>query len=57
VDINIDDIEVIRRLLEMLDGEAIRKVEASTTENKITAYCIGDEQVRVDIFSKKVSRQ
>lgn len=53
MNINIDDIEAIRRLLEALDGEVIRKVEATTTENKITAYCIKDNQVRVDIVAQK----
>ena len=52
VNINIDDIEAIHRLLAALDGEIIRKVEAETAENKITAYCIRDNQVRIDIIGK-----
>lgn len=53
MNINIDDIQTIQRLLEALDGEVIRKVgPAETTENKITAYCIRDNQVRVDIVDK-----
>ena len=51
--INIDDIEAIRRLLEALNGDVIRKVNAETVENKITAYCIRDNQVRIDIVAKK----
>ncbi len=52
VNINIDDIQAIQRLLEALDGEIVRKVEAETIDNKITAYCIRDNQVRVDIVDK-----
>ena len=51
--INIDDIEAIRRLLEALNGDVIRKVNAETADNKITAYCIRDNQVRIDIIVKR----
>ena len=54
MNINIDDIQAIQRLLEALDGEVVRKAGAETTENKITAYCIRDNQVRVDIVDKGV---
>ena len=56
MNINIDDIEAIRQLLEALAGETIRKVEATTAANKIMAYWLGDNQVRVDIISKKDGR-
>ena len=55
MNINIDEIEVIRRLLETLDGEVVRKAEAVTSKNKVNVYCIKDNQVRVDIVARKIS--
>ena len=57
MNITINDIEVIHELLEVLGGETVRRVEAETAENKIIAYVIRDNQVRIDIISKRDSRQ